>query len=45
MKADDLPELGTEQEVHQILRGNIILTPDQICQLAQRFHVSPATFL
>lgn len=45
MNASDLPKVGTEQDVHQILSGTIRLTPDQIRQLAERFHVSPATFL
>lgn len=43
--ANDLPEVGNEDQVQQILAGTTELTMSQVRLLAQRFHVSPATFL
>lgn len=43
--ASALTEIGNERAVRQILDGTAALTMPQIRLLAQRFHVSPATFL
>ena len=43
--ASELTEIGGEGVVHQILDGAVTLTIPQIRLLAQRFHVSPATFM
>ena len=42
---DDLPELGTSDTLSRILDGKQELTLGQIRSLAERFHVSPATFV
>lgn len=42
---DALPEIGNEEQVRQVLAGAVALTMPQIRLLAQRFHVSPSTFL
>ena len=42
---DDLPELGTPDTLSRILDGKQELTLGQIRLLADRFHVSPATFV
>ncbi len=42
---DDLPELGTSDTLSRILDGRQELTIRQIRSLAERFHVSPATFV
>ena len=42
---DDLPELGNAETVNQILAGKVELTTSQIKLLANRFHVSAATFI
>lgn len=44
LAAEDLPELGDAAQARLILAGAVALTPTQIRQLAQRFHVAPATF-
>ena len=41
----DLPELGTLDALSEILDGKQELTLGQIRLLADRFHVSPATFV
>lgn len=40
----DLPEIGSQGVVSEILRGKRELNTRQIGLLAQRFHVSPAVF-
>jgi HTH-type transcriptional regulator/antitoxin HigA len=45
IEASALTEIGSERAVRQILDGTAALTMPQIRLLAQRFHVSPATFL
>jgi len=42
---DALPEIGNKEQVRQVLAGAVALTMPQIRLLAQRFHVSPSTFL
>ena len=42
---NDLPELGTPDALSEILDGKQELTLGQIRLLADRFHVSPATFV
>ena len=41
----DFPELGTPDTLSKILDGRQELTVRQIRSLAERFHVSPATFV
>lgn len=41
----DLPEVGTQRVVSEILNGRRELNLRQIRALAKRFHVSPAVFL
>ena len=41
----DLPEIGSQGVVSEILRGKRELNVRQIRALAMRFHVSPAVFL
>jgi HTH-type transcriptional regulator / antitoxin HigA len=41
----DLPELGTPAQVADLLAGRPALNVAQIQTLAQRFGVSPATFV
>jgi HTH-type transcriptional regulator/antitoxin HigA len=41
----DLPEVGSETTVSEILNGKRELTLKQIRVLAERFHVSPAVFV
>ena len=45
LSTQDLPELGSESMVNEILEGRRILTVPQIRLLATRFHVSPAVFI
>ena len=45
LSRDDLPELGTSDTLSRILDGRQELTIRQIRLLADRFHVSPATFV
>ncbi|MCB0196749.1 MAG: transcriptional regulator [Anaerolineae bacterium] len=45
LKPADLPELGDEATVNDILAGRQELTLSQIRVLAQRFGVSPAVFV
>ena len=40
----DLPEIGTQGVVSEILRGKRELNTRQISELSSRFHVSPAVF-
>ena len=41
----DLPEIGSQGVVSEVLRGKRQLNLRQIEKLAARFHVSPAAFL
>jgi HTH-type transcriptional regulator/antitoxin HigA len=41
----DLPEIGSQGVVFEILRGKRALNVRQIRALARRFHVSPAVFI
>jgi HTH-type transcriptional regulator/antitoxin HigA len=41
----DLPEIGSQGVVSEILRGKRALNVRQIRALARRFHVSPAVFI
>ena len=45
LRQTDLPEIGTQGVVSDILSGRRELNPRQIRALAARFEVSPATFL
>ena len=45
LSRDNLPELGTTDTLSRILDGRQELTVGQIRSLAERFHVSPATFI
>ncbi|QHJ01589.1 transcriptional regulator [Xylophilus rhododendri] len=44
LKQGDLPEIGSQGVVSEILRGKRDLNVRQIARLAERFHVSPASF-
>ncbi len=41
----DLPEIGKQKTVLEILNGNRVLNANQISALSERFHVSPAVFI
>ncbi|HSG17040.1 MAG TPA: hypothetical protein VLE70_12060 [Anaerolineae bacterium] len=41
----DLPEVGSQGVVSEILSGKRELNVRQIRELARRFHVSPAVFI
>ncbi len=45
LKQSDLPEIGSQGVISEILNQKRTLNLRQIKLLAQRFHVSPATFL
>ena len=45
LTSEDLPELGSEPLVSEILQGQRELTLSQIRSLAQRFGVTPAVFV
>jgi HTH-type transcriptional regulator/antitoxin HigA len=45
LRQSELPEIGSQGVVSEILRGKRDLNARQIRALAQRFGVSPATFL
>lgn len=44
LKQSDLPEIGSQGVVSEILRGKRELNTRQISELSSRFHVSPAVF-
>lgn len=44
LKQSDLPEIGSQGVVSEILRGKRELNKRQIQALSQRFHVSPEVF-
>ncbi|MEK6300054.1 MAG: transcriptional regulator [Acidobacteriota bacterium] len=45
LKASELPELGSQHAVSEILRGKRELNARQIRAVATRFHISPAAFI
>ncbi len=45
LRQSDLPEIGSQGVVSEILHGKRNLNVRQIRALAQRFHVSPAVFI
>lgn len=45
LRQSDLPEVGSQGVVSEILHGKRDLNVRQIRELAQRFHVSPAIFI
>ena len=45
LRQSDLPEVGSQGIVSEILSGKRELNVRQIRELAQRFHVNPAVFL
>lgn len=45
LRQQDLPEIGSQGVVSEILQGKRSLNVNQIKKLAKRFHVSPGTFL
>ena len=45
LKQADLPEIGSQGIVYEVLSGKRELNVRQIRALAQRFHVSPAVFI
>lgn len=45
LRQSDLPEIGSQGVVSEILNGKRELNVRQIRKLARRFHVSPAVFL
>ena len=45
LRQADLPEVGSQRMVSEILRGKRELNARQIRALASRFHVSPAVFI
>ncbi|HEY3138406.1 MAG TPA: transcriptional regulator [Blastocatellia bacterium] len=45
LRESDLPEIGSQRAVSEVLSGKRELTAKQIRALANRFHVSPAVFV
>jgi HTH-type transcriptional regulator/antitoxin HigA len=45
LKQSELPEIGSQRVVSEVLEGKRELTTKQICALANRFHVLPAVFI
>lgn len=45
LRQSDLPEIGSQGVVSEILQGKRSLNVRQVKLLAKRFHVDPATFL
>ena len=45
LRQSDLPEVGPQRAVSEVLKGKRELTAKQIRALASRFHVSPAVFI
>jgi HTH-type transcriptional regulator/antitoxin HigA len=45
LRQSDLPELGCQSVVSEILSGKRSLTADQMRRLGKRFHIDPGTFL
>ena len=41
----DLPEIGSQGVISEILQGKRILNVNQIKKLSKKFHVSPSTFI
>ena len=45
LRQSDLPEIGSQGVVSEILNGKRDLNVRQIRELAKRFHVAPAVFI
>jgi HTH-type transcriptional regulator/antitoxin HigA len=45
LRQSDLPEVGSQRAVSEVLTGKRELTAKQIRALASRLHVSPAVFV
>lgn len=45
LKQSNLPEVGSQRAVSEVLSGERELTAKQIRALASRFHVAPAVFI
>jgi len=45
LKQSELPEIGSQGVVSEVLRGKRKLNLNQIKKLSERFHVSPDTFI
>ena len=45
LRQEDLPEIGSQGIVSEILRGKRQLNVHQIKMLSERFHVSPSVFI
>jgi len=45
LKQSDLPEIGSQGVVSEVLNGKRMLNVTQIKALSKRFHVSPAVFI
>ncbi len=45
LKQSDLPEIGSQRVVSEVLSGKRELNVRQIRALAKRFHISPAVFI
>ena len=45
LRQGDLPEVGSQGVVSEVLSGRRALNLRQVRRLAERFHVAPATFL
>ena len=45
LRQSDLPEVGSQRAVSEVLKGKRELTATQIRALANRFHVSPVVFI
>lgn len=45
LKQSDLPEVGSQRAVSEVLKGKRELTAKQIRALAARFNVAPAVFI
>lgn len=45
LEASDLPEIGSEEAVSDVISGRTELSVRQVRALADRFHVSPAVFI
>jgi HTH-type transcriptional regulator / antitoxin HigA len=45
LKQSDLPEIGNQAKVSEVLAGKRALTPKHIKALAERFHVNPGAFI
>ena len=44
LRQGDLPEIGSQGVVSEVLNGKRALNPTQLRRLSERFQVSPAAF-